>query len=463
MLFYNCMNEQINGIRRSKIPYMLAYTLELILYSVRGNFLPVNASIFGLPGRTVVYVGHMLASLIVILLWSEHFTKLVRISVALMTAGFIHFIFAFESNLCPLFAFVAMAGLGCAVSCARCGYAFACNNKERQLGMLLMTVSAGIVNLLEARGAEGPAVTKLLPAALVAGLAVCLLLFKEDALEARQETDQSDAKGLYWALAFFIVYFGIDGYIYKLIDDDNPAASSLFSVGMIAAGILFYLFIAVLRVDVWHIWSLFFALATVMSLLAVFAPQSGSPMPYHAFCGLSTLGWPLAIYMLACAQRRFASYKLLKQSTLIFIVLSPFTTITDDLFNSYIPEKIPVISLIFVLAMLFLFVITMPSSYKNLFSQVWITDLSRSDMRHIKGKVEEVDRFEKYGLTPRQKEVAVLLLAAKTRRQIAGELGLSESTVKTHTSDLYRKLGIGSRAELFCLFGVSSSSHEPEE
>ncbi len=61
-------------------------------------------------------------------------------------------------------------------------------------------------------------------------------------------------------------------------------------------------------------------------------------------------------------------------------------------------------------------------------------------------------RLSQYDLTHRQKQVAALLLAAKTRRQIAGELKLSESTVKMHVGELYKKLGINSRAELFLRF-----------
>ncbi len=61
-------------------------------------------------------------------------------------------------------------------------------------------------------------------------------------------------------------------------------------------------------------------------------------------------------------------------------------------------------------------------------------------------------RLSQYDLTHRQKQVALLLLAAKTRRQIAGELKLSESTVKMHVGELYKKLGINSRAELFLRF-----------
>jgi DNA-binding NarL/FixJ family response regulator len=43
---------------------------------------------------------------------------------------------------------------------------------------------------------------------------------------------------------------------------------------------------------------------------------------------------------------------------------------------------------------------------------------------------------------------------------IAGKLKIKEPTVKLHTSNLYKKLGINSRAELFLLFGVTNIPDE---
>jgi hypothetical protein len=48
--------------------------------------------------------------------------------------------------------------------------------------------------------------------------------------------------------------------------------------------------------------------------------------------------------MLACAQRRFASYKLLKRCTVIFVILSPITTLSDDVVESLFPDVLPVIT-----------------------------------------------------------------------------------------------------------------------
>jgi DNA-binding CsgD family transcriptional regulator len=53
------------------------------------------------------------------------------------------------------------------------------------------------------------------------------------------------------------------------------------------------------------------------------------------------------------------------------------------------------------------------------------------------------------GLSPREFEVARCLLAGHSLFGIATQLHISENTVKTHTANLYRKLDVHSRLELF--------------
>jgi len=49
------------------------------------------------------------------------------------------------------------------------------------------------------------------------------------------------------------------------------------------------------------------------------------------------------------------------------------------------------------------------------------------------------------GLTQRESEVLSLLVANHSNKGIAGKLGVSEDTVKTHIRGLYRKLGVSGR------------------
>jgi DNA-binding CsgD family transcriptional regulator len=55
------------------------------------------------------------------------------------------------------------------------------------------------------------------------------------------------------------------------------------------------------------------------------------------------------------------------------------------------------------------------------------------------------------GLTPRERDVATLVVDGLTDREIAARLSLSRHTVGQHTGQIYRKLAVRSRAELIAL------------
>ena len=57
------------------------------------------------------------------------------------------------------------------------------------------------------------------------------------------------------------------------------------------------------------------------------------------------------------------------------------------------------------------------------------------------------------GLSPREREVLLLLLERFTVPEIGAHLHVSENTVKTHLKSLYRKLEVHSKRELKALFG----------
>jgi DNA-binding CsgD family transcriptional regulator len=54
-------------------------------------------------------------------------------------------------------------------------------------------------------------------------------------------------------------------------------------------------------------------------------------------------------------------------------------------------------------------------------------------------------------LSPRQREILDLVAAGRTSKEIAGELGISESTVNWHISNAFGRLGASSRAEAVAL------------
>ena len=57
-----------------------------------------------------------------------------------------------------------------------------------------------------------------------------------------------------------------------------------------------------------------------------------------------------------------------------------------------------------------------------------------------------------WGLTPAEREVALLLLKGHGHKQIAARTGRSERTVRQHAVSVYEKSGLGGRAELAAFF-----------
>lgn len=86
-----------------------------------------------------------------------------------------------------------------------------------------------------------------------------------------------------------------------------------------------------------------------------------------------------------------------------------------------------------------------------------------SAKRFLEGLGEAIDeQFESWGLTPAEREVALLLLKGNSHKRIAALTGRSERTVRQHSVAVYRKSGLSGRAELagFFLGDLLLPSHE---
>lgn len=62
------------------------------------------------------------------------------------------------------------------------------------------------------------------------------------------------------------------------------------------------------------------------------------------------------------------------------------------------------------------------------------------------------EQFDEWGLTPAEREVALLLIKGHSHRQIARRTDRSERTCREHASSVYGKAGLSGRAELAAFF-----------
>lgn len=107
-------------------------------------------------------------------------------------------------------------------------------------------------------------------------------------------------------------------------------------------------------------------------------------------------------------------------------------------------------SSILALVIVFIILIILPLLHKQLSAllknHVFLSVLSELSTTQ---KEEAIERFAIIGqLTQRESEIAALLSKGRTYKMIAGELFLSENTVKTHIKNIYFKLNIRSKTEL---------------
>jgi len=87
-------------------------------------------------------------------------------------------------------------------------------------------------------------------------------------------------------------------------------------------------------------------------------------------------------------------------------------------------------------------------------------DAARRNQEKEIAKMRE--RFE--WLTPREREVLPLVVSGLLNKQIAAEIGTSETTVKVHRSQLMRKMGADSLPELVRMaekLGISGTAPKP--
>ena len=58
-------------------------------------------------------------------------------------------------------------------------------------------------------------------------------------------------------------------------------------------------------------------------------------------------------------------------------------------------------------------------------------------------------KFRKWGFSKKEEKIAKLICKGLTTEQIAGRLGKPKSTVERWLKDLYEKIGVNSKVEMF--------------
>jgi FixJ family two-component response regulator len=96
--------------------------------------------------------------------------------------------------------------------------------------------------------------------------------------------------------------------------------------------------------------------------------------------------------------------------------------------------------------------LTKPVKDVDLFEAVSHAEARDAESRRLHSEMESIQA--KVGtLTPREREVLIHVVAGRLNKQIAGDLGTVEKTIKVHRSRMMEKLGIRTVADLVRMAG----------
>lgn len=109
--------------------------------------------------------------------------------------------------------------------------------------------------------------------------------------------------------------------------------------------------------------------------------------------------------------------------------------------------------------------------FKNIIGESYILNSQKDideydDLNDQKAVVEVQNKqnefFEKFNITNREKEIILLLAKGDSYNQLAEELSISLTTVKTHVHNIYRKAKVKNKIQLINLINGDESRHSQD-
>jgi FixJ family two-component response regulator len=101
--------------------------------------------------------------------------------------------------------------------------------------------------------------------------------------------------------------------------------------------------------------------------------------------------------------------------------------------------------------------LTKPVNDRDLLAAIARAEIEDDKSRRIRSELASI-QAKIMTLTPREREVLTYVVAGRLNKQIAGELGTVEKTIKVHRSRMMEKLGVRTVADLVRMAGKAGIS-----
>jgi DNA-binding CsgD family transcriptional regulator len=346
---------------------------------------------------------------------------------------------------------------GLCAACAFFLFCFVLNNVERLLGMALIQFYYGFYYITWSIFPAFLTANETWGAVLVTVVFLAVVFLCGRKQHETATGNDGKGSGVPFVIALHVVFYMIMCMVNYIEWGENSLSASAFGTGtFISVGIVVIVQLFIGR-SALYLWLMFL----VFSLLGLGALLYDMPITLisgsFAYGLGDGLGYIVICYMCAGAIKRSKSLRMFRLYCLTlfaeYFVISGLFSLYFNYFDS--PGKFPAFGVVLVLVSVSL--LLMPLMQKKLFDADWTDGLYLRDMEEYSkpfAETEVINAKNNLDLTPREEEIFTMLLSGRAPKEIAFTLKISPYTVNFHQKNLYRKLGIQSRAELFARYSV---------
>ena len=337
--------------------------------------------------------------------------------------------------------------LGQLADCSLLTYIYEMNNAERLFGIVschLLVAAVAVVNCFFTRET---AVFHWVMFALALAAAVCCF-FETHGDEPVAIVNEQFHKKLYVPLilagfgAFFTVCSGMG--IIATVSATLPDARFFYYGGAALGAVIYYLLYRFADKPATLTLTAGFASSGLCIGLYLAAQSNTFYFASAVFGGIAFNFCMMNLYYMLCTIiKKFSNSNMLKVAPISMNFVGILAAIVYWYACRYLSAKAINIILIVCLAGNLVILATSMLWEKGLSLTARQEEYVRLDTIVTKAQVYEI-----VGLTEKEKEVAECLLEGLALKEIAAKLFVSENTVKTHRSNIYRKMGVSSREEL---------------
>ena len=263
------------------------------------------------------------------------------------------------------------------------------------------------------------------------------------------------SSGAVFVIALDVVYYMIMCMINYIEWAEHSVSSMAFGLGSFAS-IILIIFIQLLNNrSALYSWLLFLALSLFGLGVLIFDSDVTRLSGSFAYGLGDGLGYIIIYYLCGGAIKKSRSLKMYRLYCAVFFV--EYFGISGAFSHAFDRFEWPNYYLAFgvVLVLCSACFLIMPLLQKKLFEADWTDGLHLKDMVEYAQPLAETEAInikDNLELTDREQEIFAMLLKNMSPKEIAYTLKVSYHTVVFHRTNLYRKLGIQSRSELFAQY-----------